>query len=200
MTCADTHQLRGPRDARRSRQLPRSLCGLRHSDRLLVSNEEPPLGSHLVAPRRGFAHHGIYVGGGNVVHYRSVVRRFRGPVEEVSLASFARQATIWIRSHAAPRFDATEVMRRARSRVGENRYRLLSNNCEHFCEWCLQNDHRSDQVERLLALPRRLRHIFDEPIARLMTTVCRTDKFACCAPSPTAAQSLSALSDCRPLS
>jgi hypothetical protein len=48
------------------------------------------------------------------------------------------------------------VIRRARSRIGENGYRLLSNNCEHFCEWCLHGEPRSEQVERALVLPRRL--------------------------------------------
>jgi hypothetical protein len=91
-------------------------------------------------------------------------------VEEVSLAQFARQRAIWVRNHSAPRFDGTEVMRRARSRIGENRYRLLSNNCEHFCEWCLQDEHRSYQVERLLPFPRRLPRICDEAIARLLAT------------------------------
>jgi hypothetical protein len=153
------HEFGGKRNARRYNR----------GDRLLVENEEPPLGSHLVTPRRGFAHHGIYVGRGNVVHYRSVVRRFcRGPVEEVSLAGFAQKRAIWVRSHSAPRFDGIEVRRRARSRLGEDRYRLLSNNCEHFCEWCLRDEQRSLQVERLLALPRRLARVCREVLARML--------------------------------
>jgi len=35
----------------------------------LVAEQELPLGSHLVTPRRGYVPHGIYVGDGNVVHY-----------------------------------------------------------------------------------------------------------------------------------
>jgi hypothetical protein len=38
-------------------------------DWLLVGDQEPPLGSHLVTPRRGYLHHGIYVGARKVVHY-----------------------------------------------------------------------------------------------------------------------------------
>jgi Lecithin retinol acyltransferase len=38
--------------------------------------------------------------------------------------------------------------------VGEDRYRLLTNNCEHFCEWCLHGAARSFQVEAWLARPR----------------------------------------------
>jgi hypothetical protein len=104
-----------------------------------------------------------------VVHYRSLVRNFcRGPVEEVSLACFAQKRPIWVRGNSAARFDSIEVMRRARSRLGEDRYRLLSNNCEHFCEWCLRDEHRSYQVERLLALPRRLARVYGDALARLL--------------------------------
>jgi hypothetical protein len=31
-------------------------------DWLLVGDQEPSLGSHLVTPRRGYLHHGIYIG------------------------------------------------------------------------------------------------------------------------------------------
>ena len=38
---------------------------------------------------------------------------------------------------------------------GEDRYRLLTNNCEHFCEWCLQGERRRYQIEACLELPSR---------------------------------------------
>jgi hypothetical protein len=50
------------------------------------------------------------------------------------LARFALGRAIWIRVHASPRFSGAEVARRALSRVGEDRYRLLTNNYE----WCVQ--------------------------------------------------------------
>ena len=124
-------------------------------DRLLVGDQEPPLGSHLVTPRRGYLHHGIYVGARQVVHYAGFVYRLRrGPVEEVPFAHFACGQRVWVRSEAPSDFDVREVIRRARSRVGEDRYRLLTNNCEHFCEWCLRGTARSFQVEAWLARPR----------------------------------------------
>jgi hypothetical protein len=46
----------------------------------------------------------------------------RAPVKEVSLALFAHGHAVFVRPHAAPPFDCHEVIRRARSRVGENRY------------------------------------------------------------------------------
>jgi hypothetical protein len=130
---------------------------LRQSDRHLAHGEEPPLGAHLVTPRLGFAHHGIYVGDGKVVHYGTLGKfRLGGPMEEASLAAFARGHGVWIRCHDEALFSCTEVIRRARSRIGEDGYRVLTNNCEHFCEWCLQGEPRSYQVDTLLSLTRRL--------------------------------------------
>jgi hypothetical protein len=160
---------RGNGDARSSTGESHGYRGLRRGDRLLATNQEPPLGTHLVTPRRGFTHHGIYVGGGRVVHYGALAHYVhRGPVEEVSLSRFTHGHPVWVRSGESSRFDCEEVIRRARSRVGENCYRLLSNNCEHFCEWCLHGEHRSYQVEELRA---RLRGI-----SRSVSTPLRTAK------------------------
>jgi hypothetical protein len=121
----------------------------RHRDKLLIRGEEPQPGSHLISPRRGYMHHGIYVGDGKVVHYAGLARgQFRGRIEEVSLAEFGYGRSVWMRSSDLPEFVPQEVIRRARSRIGENRYRILRNNCEHFCEWCLHGESRSYQVER----------------------------------------------------
>jgi hypothetical protein len=134
----------------------RELSGRQfRGDWLLAGDQEPPLGSHLVTPRRGYLHHGIYVGARKVVHYSGFVSGLRrGPVEEVPFAHFACGQRVWVRSEAPSDFDVREVIRRARSRVGEDRYRLLTNNCEHFCEWCLRGTPRSFQVEAWFARPR----------------------------------------------
>ncbi len=124
-----------------------------HLDKLLERGEEPQPGSHLISPRRGYMHHGIYVGDGKVVHYAGGLARgqFRGRIEEVSLVQFACGRSVRSRSSDLPGFVPQEVIRRARSRVGENRYRILRNNCEHFCEWCLRGESRSYQVERFFS-------------------------------------------------
>ena len=118
------------------------------SERPVLSAEDLPLGSHVITPRLGYNHHGIYVGDGKVVQYGGLVRGLRtGPVEEVPLIRFTRGFPLWERPEPALHFDRDEIVRRARSRVGEDRYQLLSNNCEHFCEWCLRATPRSYQVE-----------------------------------------------------
>jgi hypothetical protein len=127
-----------------------------HIEYRLLSDRELPWASHLVTPRRGYLHHGIYVGNGQVVHYTGLAHGLRrGPVEEVPLSCFTRDHPVWVISNGPSTFDGFEIIRRARSRVGEDSYRLLSNNCEHFCEWCLHGENRSYQVEAWLAHPAR---------------------------------------------
>jgi lecithin:retinol acyltransferase len=117
---------------------------------------EPPLGAHLATPRLGYVHHGIYVGGGYVVHYAGYIYGLiRRPVEEVELFRFRNGRSLWLAAHSRPTFDGLVVIQRALSRLGESRYRLLTNNCEHFCEWCLNGKQRSYQVEALAAWARR---------------------------------------------
>lgn len=118
---------------------------------------EPSLGAHLVTPRHGYTHHGIYVGAGWVVHYSGLAHGFRrGPVEEIPLPHFAQGRAVWARVYVAPCFDREQIVRRARARVGENCYRLLTNNCEHFCEWCVHGRSRSLQVAACLAVPQQV--------------------------------------------
>jgi hypothetical protein len=108
-------------------------------DAVLSEHEEPPLAAHLVSSRSFYTHHGIYVGRGRVIHYSgypSGLGRRRGPVEEVSLDHFTRGRVTRVRPSDAL-YDSQEVVRRARARLGEDQYRLLSNNCWHFCRWCL---------------------------------------------------------------
>jgi Lecithin retinol acyltransferase len=126
----------------------------RTHERPLEPDEEPTLAAHLLTSRRLYTHHGLYVGGHRVIHYAGFCEGLqRGPVEEVSLERFAHGRGIRVRD-TSPRFAREEVLRRARRRLGERRYRVLSNNCEHFCEWCLHGESRSSQVESLLRLLR----------------------------------------------
>jgi Lecithin retinol acyltransferase len=119
--------------------------------------QEPPLGAHLTTSRRGYTHHGVYVGGGRVVHYSGFSGFWQcGPVEEVSLSGFSAGREVRSVDHPKSVFSPEETVRRARSRLGENDYRLLTNNCEHFCNWCLNGVSHSAQVERPLVLPFRV--------------------------------------------
>jgi Lecithin retinol acyltransferase len=120
--------------------------------------ENLPPGTHLSTPRLGYLHHGLYAGEGRVLHYGGLHRyAWRRPVEEVSLAQFASGRGFAVVANAGARFSGTAAVARARSRLGEDRYHLWSNNCEHFVTWCLTGSAHSEQVqavrERLRAVP-----------------------------------------------
>jgi hypothetical protein len=66
---------------------------------------------------------------------------------EVNLAQFAGGRGISVRSGEPACFSGPEIVARARSRHAEDRYRLLTNNCEHFVTWSRTGTARSRQVE-----------------------------------------------------
>jgi len=156
-------------EARSLRRKGSHRSGLKSCDHALDPEREPPIGAHMVTPRRGYTHHGIYVGRGWVVQYGGLSRGLRrGPVEQVPLSQFAQGRTIWIRLHESSGLDRDEVVRRARLRLGENRYHVLTNNCEHFCEWCVRGEHRSYQVDELVTRYSRAWQRLIELLARAL--------------------------------
>ena len=109
-------------------------------------------GTHLVTSRRGYMHHGIYVGRGMVVHYAGLSGFLHSkPVEEVTIAQFSMGRAVRIVEHSESKYSPQEIVLRARSRLGENEYQVLRNNCEHFCNWCITGRSRSTQAESPLA-------------------------------------------------
>lgn len=113
-----------------------------------VADMDLAIGTHLVTHRLWYTHHGVYAGAGKVVHYAGLSRSLRrGSVHEVTLAEFAHGHPVWVRQSPGARFAGVEAVQRAYSRIGEDRYRLISNNCEHFCTWCLYGESRSEQID-----------------------------------------------------
>lgn len=128
------------------------MCLMRTDADPRLDTEGWPLGAHLVTPRRGYTHHGIYVGNGRVIHYSGFSRMWwPGPVEQVSIEHFARGRPVAMQVASSSRYDGSARAERARQRLGENCFSLFRNNCEHFCEWCEQGISRSAQIDALRA-------------------------------------------------
>jgi hypothetical protein len=109
-----------------------------------------PIGAHLISPR-------VFRGGSQTApHYSGFSGSLRsGPIEVIDLEHFAHGKPVWI-AQEPYEYSNDEVVRRARSRLGENKYRVLSNNCEHFCNWCISGKHYSAQVDAYFQRPREL--------------------------------------------
>lgn len=103
---------------------------------LFVDGQEPKTGDHLKVFRGVYTHHGIYIGNGRVIHY------LLKNVQSDSLETFADGAKIRIvpSSESPVQFSPQEIVNRARSRLGEDKYNLIFNNCEHFARWCRSGD------------------------------------------------------------
>ena len=101
---------------------------------------------HLQVPRRHglFNHHGIDLGDGTVAHYLEGREILRSPVSE-----FSQGEVLSVMDHADAS-PAGVTLRRAMSRLGEQNYNMLFNNCEHFATWCKTGRHRSEQVDSVI--------------------------------------------------
>ena len=89
-------------------------------------------GDHICVTRyrpTPYTHHGLYLGLGLVIHYDFT------QICVVTLEQFAKGQAIFIVQ--SPLIYSREiVMMRALSRLGEENYNLITNNCEHFVRWC----------------------------------------------------------------
>jgi hypothetical protein len=106
---------------------------------------------HLQVPRQHglFHHHGIDLGDGTVAHYLEGREILRSPID-----AFRQEQPITVIEHDSASTTGV-TLRRAMSRIGEQNYNLLFNNCEHFATWCKTGRHRSGQIESALE---RARH------------------------------------------
>jgi len=124
---------------------------------------EPPVGSHLLSPRTGFNHHGIYIGNGRVIHYSGMARTLThkdlvrlpgliryGCVVKTSIKRFCDGHGFRVIEHPHAKFTGEAVVERAKKRLYERSYYLYSNNCEHFVNWCIDDTFKSPAVTRIL--------------------------------------------------
>ncbi|HWL23317.1 MAG TPA: lecithin retinol acyltransferase family protein [Ureibacillus sp.] len=95
--------------------------------------EEFGRAKHLKVNRPFYSHHALSLGDGQVIHYSE------GIVHIQTIEEFAKGAIIFkVDTHRTRNKD--EVIQRAYSRLGENRYNLIFNNCEHFVRWCMNGE------------------------------------------------------------
>ena len=108
-------------------------------------------GDHLQVPRQHglFNHHGIDLGDGSVAHYLEGREILRSSLEE-----FTQGVEPCIINHAQESRPGV-TLRRAMSRIGEQDYNLLFNNCEHFATWCKTGRHRSSQIDSAIERARQ---------------------------------------------
>jgi len=94
-----------------------------------------------------YKHYGIDCGDGTVIHYRKPSE----VIEQTSLATFSRGNPIYVAEYSQGfGYIPDVVVERAKSRLGEHDYNLLTNNCEHFACWCKTGISDSKQIRNYL--------------------------------------------------
>jgi len=93
-----------------------------------------------------FTHYGIYTGNNSVIHYSGLVGN--GKIERISLVDF-KDGRVAEKIKVASRFSKNETVRRATLRLGEDKYNVVTNNCEHFVQWVCTGKHKSNQVRKV---------------------------------------------------
>jgi hypothetical protein len=102
------------------------------------------IGAHLVTniDATGLTeHHGLYVGDDRVIHLSK-----NKIVESVTLQAFSDGHRIRVKKRATFPKHAVEF---ARSKIGSTSYSLVTNNCEHFINDCLEEQKTSNQVSNI---------------------------------------------------
>jgi len=108
------------------------------------------IGDHLVTPRTGYSHHGLYVGDGMVIHYSGLADGVSsGAIELTSFEAFHCGRAVRVRHYRQRKYSRDQSVSRAYSRLGEDGYNVVLNNCEHFVSWCITGRHSSEQVNRV---------------------------------------------------
>ena len=129
-------------------------------------------GDHLVSPRPGFTHHGLYVGNNEVIHYAGYSSgEESGQVVLTSLEVFRNGHPCRVVTHNLRRYAPEQSVERAWSRLGEAHYSALLNNCEHFVTWCIQGVHHSEQVDQAWSTVLQAIMLAQTPLQPIRTTV-----------------------------
>ena len=127
--------------------------------------KEPRRGDHIRVVRSGgpfnYEHHGIYVSDSEVIHFTGpdngmgiMAAGTSKKVTATSLAEFLKGDQLEVKEYSDKERrtlnDPETVVEIARAHIGDRRYNILFNNCEHFANYCTTNVRRSEQVKRCI--------------------------------------------------
>ena len=108
----------------------------------------------LVMRWKGYTHHGIYIGNGEVVEFSGFSAGYgKGPVRIVALEQFSDGFPIYqwnYDSYRGKLYSPDEIVARAQSQIGMRDYSVLAKNCENLANWCVTGRSMSRQVPILV--------------------------------------------------
>lgn len=123
----------------------------------VVTNPEP--GDHIRVFLDGFYHHGIYCGNNRVIHYASpygfsIINYDSMTICETEITVFSQNNEVEVRilTGAEKKLcrSTKNILEIAYNRIGEKKYDILFNNCEHFVNECIFGKPKSEIIDSIL--------------------------------------------------
>ena len=103
-------------------------------------------GDHIFVSKTGYSHHGIDIGNGKVIHYTGEPgSKSNAAISETTKKEFSSGLKVQVVKYGKC-LPVSRTLELAKSRVGEKKYNLVFNNCEHFAIFCKTEKHESEQV------------------------------------------------------
>ncbi len=126
--------------------------------------KKPISGDHIRVNRGLYYHHGIYADDYCVFHFASPSDNEMNPetarVLYTTLDGFLKGGTLEVREYtfeeSNKKRNPKEVIDAAIKSIGEGGYNVISNNCEHFANRCIFGEAKSEQVDNVKELLRRM--------------------------------------------
>ena len=118
---------------------------------------EPYPGAHIRVQVDSVYHHGIYIGDNKVVQFGlpmsiyqdpNTIKIMESPIEDFLNGGFL-EVRIYDKKEKKSKNKDSDIVKIALSKVGEGNYNLLTNNCEHFANYCVFGKKTSSQVDKV---------------------------------------------------
>ena len=105
---------------------------------------------------RNMHHYGIFVSDSEVIQYGRSSDIFKNKEEvkvlSTSINEFLNGKFLEVREYSLKeklsKNNKDKIIKLARNRIGEAKYDILNNNCEHFVNECVFNKHESSEAEK----------------------------------------------------
>lgn len=105
-------------------------------------------GDHISVSRGIYNHHAIDLGNGTVIQYGAGIGDGNPKIEIVPFNVFSKGGR-WKVERSVCGDNCEKIVNRALARLGEQKYSILFNNCEHFANWCHTGEKTSKQADTL---------------------------------------------------
>ena len=123
----------------------------------------PYPGAHIRVQIQSIYHHGIYVGEDEVIQFglpfdmlrpKEEVKVLKSNMEQFLQGGFL-EVRVFDRKEKQLKNDDKKIIELALSKLGEDGYDIVHNNCEHFVNFCIFNKKESEQVDSVRSEIRR---------------------------------------------